>query len=250
MVNKISVTILTKNSAQYIRQCLDALVNFTEIIILDNGSSDNTLDIVKEFSNVKIYKNDFIGFGKLKNLAIEYTSNDWILSIDSDEVLTAQLSSEILNMQLNKNTIYVIKRDNYYNGKKINCCTWQNDWVRRLFNKNTTKFSNDLVHESLILDDNINIKKLKYSFNHYSYDNVAQLLQKMDIYSTLWADNYYHKKYSSPTKAVLKSLFSFIRCYFFKKGFLYGYRGLLISVSNAGNVFYKYLKLYEKNQRK
>ena len=86
MGNKISVTILTKNSSKYIKECLHSLQQFDEIIIMDNGSTDNTMDIASSFPNVKIYENEFIGFGPLKNLAVSKTNNDWILSVDSDEV--------------------------------------------------------------------------------------------------------------------------------------------------------------------
>jgi glycosyltransferase involved in cell wall biosynthesis len=87
MSNSISVTILTKNSQKHISACLGALQKFNEIIVLDNGSTDSTLSIVEQFANVKIYSSPFIGFGALKNLAAQYTSNPWVLSVDSDEIL-------------------------------------------------------------------------------------------------------------------------------------------------------------------
>lgn len=251
MVNGISVTILTKNSQKYIKECLVALADFNEIIILDNGSNDKTLEIAKKFKNVKIYKSEFIGFGPLKNLAIEYASEDWILSIDSDEIFSKDLVKEILNLKLENNCVYSILRHNYYNGEKVNCCGWQNDWVNRLFNKNHTKFNNRQVHESIILNKKIKIKKLKNNFKHYSYDNASQLIEKMQKYSTLYAqDNKNHIKHIKLAifRAYFNALYSFIKNYFFQKGFLYGYRGLLISVSNASGVFYKYIKLYEMSK--
>jgi len=151
MANKITVTILTKNSQKHIKKCLQALSNFNEIIILDNGSNDKTLEIAKQFENIKIFKNQFIGFGPLKNLAIKYASNEWILSVDSDEILSKELVYEILNLRLEYNCIYSILRHNYYNKEKVNCCGWQNDWVCRLFNKKHTQFNNKKVHESLIM---------------------------------------------------------------------------------------------------
>ncbi len=248
MVNKISVTILTKNSQKYIKECLQVLCGFDEIILLDNGSSDKTLTIAKQFKNVKIFENKFIGFGALKNLAIHYATNDWILSVDSDEILSKELVNEILNIKLENNTIYSILRENYYNKQKIKCCGWQNDWVNRLFNKKHTHFNNKKVHESLIIHNNTKLKKLHYTFKHYSFEGVSQLLLKMDTYSTLYAQEHKGKKLSSPSKALFRSITSFIKNYFFQKGFLYGYEGLLISISNANGVFYKYMKLYEENK--
>ena len=247
MANKISVTILTKNSSKYIKECLEALKSFDEIIILDNGSTDNTIDIASSFSNVKIYKNKFIGFGPLKNLAISYTSNDWILSVDSDEILSFELVDEILNKQLDSKKVYSILRDNYYNGKLIKCCGWGNDFVNRLFNKQTTQFNNKEVHESLILD-NVSVEKLQNSFKHYSFNNISELLDKMNRYSSLYAKEHKGKKSSSLLKAFFRALFAFFKNYFLQKGIFCGYEGLVISVSNANGVFYKYLKLYEENR--
>jgi len=246
--NKISVTILTKNSSKYIKECLESLEKFDEVIILDNGSSDDTMQIASSFSNVTICENDFIGFGPLKNLALSKTTNDWVLSVDSDEIFSEELVDEILNKDLDETKVYSILRDNYYNGKLLKCCGWDNDRVNRLFNKKTTKFNEKQVHESLILK-NVDVVRLVNSFKHYSFDNASQLLSKMDHYSTLYAQEHKGIKKSSPAKALGRAIFSFVKNYFFQKGFLYGYEGLLIAISNANGVFYKYIKLYEENKR-
>ncbi len=246
-MNKISVTILTKNSERYIEECLKALREFDEIVILDNGSTDNTMDLAKFFSNVRVFEHDFIGFGPLKNLAAEKAKNDWILSVDSDEVLSIQLVSEILNKPLEDSTVYSMKRNNFYNGKLVNCCGWGNDWVNRLFNRTATCFNDKQVHESLEVKQ-VKVKQLNETFKHYSYDNAGELLQKMDKYSSLWAyDN--QDRYSSTLLAVIKSIFAFIKFYFIKGGVFAGYRGFLISFSNAAGVLYKYMKLYEQKNK-
>lgn len=247
-MNKITVTILTKNSQKYIKECLESLVKFDEIILLDNGSIDDTMDMAKTFKNVKIYENEFIGFGALKNLAVSKARNNWILSIDSDEIFSSELVDEILNLDLDKQKVYSILRDNYYNKKLVKCCGWNNDWVNRLFNKKVSAFNDKQVHESLILNDSIKLEKLQNRFKHYSFDNASQLLAKMDRYSTLYAKEHKNSKSSSPTKALVRSIFSFIKNYFFQKGFMCGYEGLIISISNANGVFYKYIKLYELNK--
>jgi glycosyltransferase involved in cell wall biosynthesis len=247
--NKISVTILTKNSEKYIADCINALKGFDEIIVIDNGSSDGTIDIVNSFSNVRLYKSKFIGFGPLKNLASSFASNNWILSIDSDEIITKDLSKELLELDLDKKTVYSILRDNHYKQKLINSSGWGNDWVKRLYNKQNVCFNSNLVHESLDIAANFKIKKLKNKFLHYTYDSPSELIQKMDKYSELWAQDHLGLKKSSPLIAVLKALIAFIKSYFLKKGFLQGYEGLLISVNNANNVFFKYIKLYELIRR-
>jgi glycosyltransferase involved in cell wall biosynthesis len=249
MKNKISVTILTKNSQKYINECLSALVAFDEVIILDNGSSDNTIDIASSFVNVKIYTNDFIGFGPLKQLAVSYATNEWILSIDSDEIFSEELVAEILSLELNDTTVYSILRDNYYNKKLVKCCGWANDVVERLFNKKITNFNDKQVHEGIVIDDNMKIKHLENRFKHYTFDSSSELLSKMDKYSTLYAIENKNKKRSSPLKAFLSGFFALFKSYILQKGFLNGYEGMLISISNANGAFYKYAKLYEENKK-
>jgi glycosyltransferase involved in cell wall biosynthesis len=245
---KISVTILTKDSSRYLYEVLEALSSFDEIVILDNGSSDNTIEIASSFTNVKVYKHEFIGFGPLKNLAVDYASNDWILSIDSDEIVPPALIMEIDRLELNEKCIYSIPRDNYYKEQKMRCCGWEGDVVKRLFNRKYTRFNDNLVHESII-DTNMSQYELNSSIQHYSFDSAEELVAKMQKYSTLYAKDYKGRKKSSPSKAFIRATFAFFKYYILKKGFLNGYEGLLISVSNANGVFYKYIKLYEENQK-
>lgn len=248
MVEKISVTILTKNSSLYLRECLDRLKTFDEVIVLDNGSTDDTMVTAQEYSNVKVHEHEFIGFGPLKNLAISYCSNDWVFSVDSDEIISLELVSEIQSLELDKNSIYCMSRDNYYDGRLIRACGWENDFVNRLFNKTITHFNDKQVHESLILNETIEKVKLSNKMKHYTFNSAIELVDKMQKYSTLWANENKNIKKSSPSKAFFRAMFSFIKNYFFQKGFLYGYEGLVISISNANGVFYKYMKLYELNK--
>lgn len=248
MPSGITVTMITKNASAFLIESLSALESFDEVIVLDNGSSDNTIELAQKFANVVVYESEFIGFGPLKNLALSYASHNWILSVDSDEILSASLVREIADLKLDKNKVYSILRDNYYKERHMLCCGWQGDFVMRLFNKNSVKFNNNQVHESLELSKDITVEKLHHTMKHYTYQSTAQLISKMDYYSTLWAEDYCGTKSSSPFKASIRSLFAFVKFYIFKKGFLNGYEGLLISVTNANGVFYKYMKLYEANR--
>lgn len=174
---KISVTIIAKNASKYLVEVLDCLKAFDEVIFLDNLSDDDTLQIAKSYDNVKIFQTPFIGFGKMKNLAISYAKNDWIFSIDSDEVIERELLDEILNLNLESTTnIYSISRKNLYKDKWIKGCDWYPDYVNRIFNKNHTRFNDNEVHESLILKEDSKIIKLKGMMRHYSYDSISQLI--------------------------------------------------------------------------
>ena len=249
MKNNISVTILTKNSERYIFECLKSLEKFDEVLILDNGSTDGTIDIASGFQNVSILKHEFIGFGPLKNLAVDRAKHDWILSIDSDEIISPELVEEISRKNLHNKIVYSIMRENYYNHKKVKCCGWGNDKVNRLFNRKLVRFNNNLVHESLEFNNDIQLENFKYKLKHYTYNDVSELIQKMDVYSTLWSQDHVGKKKSYAVTPFIKSVFAFIKFYLFKKGFLNGYVGFLISITNANNTFYKYAKLHELNKR-
>ena len=139
---------LTRNSAAYLGECLGALEAFAEVVIVDNGSTDDTLAIASGFSNVTLYEHPFIGFGPLKNIAVDKASNDWILSVDSDEIVTPELADEILGLNLNFSTIYAMRRDNYYHRRLIRGCGWQNDQVQRLFYRKSTRYDEKAVHGS------------------------------------------------------------------------------------------------------
>jgi len=244
----ISVTILTKNSQKYIREVLSAVAVFDEVIIYDNGSSDATLEIARSFPNVKIIQGEFLGFGPTHNKASSLAKNDWILSIDSDEVVTQEMAEEILSKQLSPGYVYSIPRQNFYNDQWIKWCGWYPDRQLRLYNRTRTRFTDAQVHESIIVGQLKHIP-LKNPLRHYSYDSHFSFLAKMQSYSDLFAKQYCGKKKSSPCKAVLHGIGAFLKAYILKRGFLGGYEGFAISVYNGNTAFYKYLKLYEANMK-
>jgi glycosyltransferase involved in cell wall biosynthesis len=247
MLEQISVTMLTKNSQRHLEASLKALEAFDEVLVLDNGSTDSTIEIAKSFSNVTLIKHDFIGFGALKNLAAQKAKNDWILSIDSDEIVTPKLIEKIKQLDSSKiNTLYSFPRLNHYRGKVVKCCGWSPDIVRRLYNKTYTRFSDAQVHESLITPPDSITRFIDAELWHYPFESAEELIEKMQRYSTLYALQ--SDKPSSPIKAFSRASFGFFKNFFLQKGFLYGYEGLLISVSNANGIFYKYMKIYEKQK--
>ncbi|MFW5781802.1 MAG: glycosyltransferase family 2 protein [Candidatus Muiribacteriaceae bacterium] len=249
MINNISVTILTKNSEKYLVKCLESVKAFSEIIILDNGSTDRTIEIAQKFTNTIIIKNDFIGFGPLKNLAAEKASNNWIFSLDSDEIIEESLIRWFKETELKGNTVYAFRRKNYYSQKWVKSCGWYPDYVLRLYNRKKTSYLPKLVHESIDVN-NMRIERIGHHIFHYTFEDVFGLLDKMQRYSELYAEEWKGRKKSSPVKAVLRAIFSFFRNFFLKKGLFYGYEGFIISICNSLGVFFKYIKLYEKNRNK
>ncbi len=242
----ISVTVLTKNSQKYIREVLQALKSFDEVLVYDTGSKDETVQIAQTFANVRVVRGAFIGFGPTHNEASRQAKYFWILSIDSDEVVSAEMAEAIQQLQLDPMSVYSFPRHNYYRGKWIRWCGWYPDRQIRLYCKANTQFSDAQVHES-ILSAGMQHVALEAPLRHYSYDSIAEFLGKMQVYSDLFALQNKGKKKSSPWKALGHAAFAFIKSYFLKRGFLGGYEGFLISAYNGHTAFYKYLKLYEAN---
>lgn len=243
----ISVTVLTRNSEKYLSQVLSSLQSFDEVVIYDSGSTDKTFQIAEKFPNIKVYKGTFIGFGPTHNVASNLAKNDWVLSIDSDELATPEMVQEIKNLILDDSCVYSFPRNNYFNGKWIKWCGWYPDKQIRLYNRKKTCFSNAQVHEAIV-SKNLRVISLKGAIVHYSYETISDFLSKMQSYSELFAEQNRGKKSSSPMKAILHGFFAFFKSYVLKKGFLGGYEGYVISTYNAHTAYYKYLKLYEKNR--
>jgi glycosyltransferase involved in cell wall biosynthesis len=242
----ITATILTKNCQNTLAQTLHSLQRFPEVLIYDSGSRDATLKIASEFLNVKVIQGVFTGFGPTHNTASSHASHDWILSIDSDEVLSDELAQEIFSLRLDPTHVYQLERKNYFNGKWIRWCGgWHPDPVVRLYHRGSTRFSSDAVHEKVVVG-NLRLIPLASPLLHTPYRNMEDFLSKMQIYSTLFAQQNKGKR-SSMGKAVLHSWFAFFKSYILKRGFLGGKEGLIISIYNAHTAFYKYVKLMEIN---
>ncbi len=245
-MNQISVTILTKNSRKYLTEVLESLRHFDEVLLYDTGSQDDTLTIAKSFPNVTAHQGPFIGFGPTHNAASALARNDWILSIDSDEVVTPELNEEIEKLSLDRNTVYAIWRQNYYNGKWIRWCGWYPDFQYKLYHRGKTRYSDAQVHEAIITQGCQTIQ-LASPVRHYPYASTNDFLAKMQHYSTLYAQQAKGKS-SSLSKAITHATFAFFKSYILKRGFMGGREGFIISIYNANTAFYKYLKLAEINQ--
>lgn len=245
----ISVTILTKNSQKYLKEVLDALAAFDEVVLYDNGSTDQTLALAANYPYIVVQRGPFQGFGPTHNIASGLAKHDWILSIDSDEIVTPEMVKAILETSLDSNCVYAFPRHNYYNGKFIKWCGWYPDRQIRLYNRKSTRFTDAQVHEAIIVGKGMNLVNLQAPIHHYSYDTHADFLVKMQSYSDLFAKQNCGKKASSPWKALGHGIGAFLKAYILKKGILGGYEGFVISAYNGNTAFYKYLKLYEANMR-
>ncbi len=247
----ISVTILTKNSSARLDEVLSALAWCDDVIVFDTGSTDDTVSIAQQHPNVTVHRlaGDFPGFGRAHQQAVAVARHDWILSIDSDEIVSPSLASELATLPLDPRTVYTIPFRNYFNGRMITSCGWHRERHERLFNRTVTNFCASEVHEKVKTAD-LTVRHLRQPIYHFSYESADDFLRKMRTYSQLFAQQNVGRKSSSPFKAVTRSLWAFGKSYALQRGFLQGYEGLVISASKAQTVFWKYLLLHEANRRR
>ncbi len=245
MIDHISVAIIVKNGAKTLQNTLDSLELFTDVVVYDNGSTDGSQDIVKKYANIRLIEGEFLGFGDTKNKAATFTRNEWVLSLDADEVVSPELAKTLEALMPNNKAVYSMTMFNFYKQRQIKHC-WGNHVLIRLYNKSVTAFTRSKVHETIITEG-FEVVKIDGVLNHFSYSSVSDFVVKLDNYSTLYAVDNQGKKKSSPLKAVVSGIFSFVKTYIFKRGFLDGTPGLIIAFSHMATNFYKYIKLYEIN---
>ena len=243
----ISAIVLVKNNETTLEKTLKSLQTFDDVVVYDNGSTDNSMEIAKQFSNVNLIQGEFKGFGWTKNRAVTFAKNDWVIIIDSDEVVDSELLKTLQNKNLDDKIVYQLNFKAFYKNIQIKHSGWNNQKIKRLYNRTVTSYNDNEVHEDIITD-RLKIELLKGNVEHYSYESITQFIIKADRYSTLFAQDNVGKKKASPLKAILNAHYSFFRTYILKRGFLDGYAGLIIAFSHMATNFYKYIKLYEMNK--
>lgn len=244
---KISAVIITFNEERNIAACLQSLVGIVdEILVLDSLSTDKTKEICESFP-VKFHEQAFLGYAQQKNKANKMATNDWIFSIDADEVVSCDLKASISALKENEIAVaYQVKRLTNYCGKWIYHCGWYPDTKIRIFNRKYAKWTGDFIHEKISFDIETNIETLGGDLLHYSYHSVTDHIKQADKFTSLTALEAYNKnKKASLSDILLRPLWKFIRDYFFKAGFLDGYAGYMVCKISAFATFLKYTKLRE-----
>ena len=247
-MTRLSVVLITKNEALNIRDCLESVRWADEIIVVDSGSSDGTLEIAREFTpHVHVYA-DWPGFGPQKNRALDHATGEWIFSIDADERVTPELRAELETaMQSGRADGFILPRLSQFCGTFIHHCGWYPDYVLRLFRRDKGRFSESLVHESVILLGNT--AKLKQPLLHYSYRDQADVTRKIEQYSTAAAKQMHEKgKPAGPFDAPVRAAWAFIRTYCLRLGILDGAAGWRIAAMNATTTYRKYRLLQDLNR--
>ncbi len=246
-MEKITVIIITKNEEKNISECLKSVSRCGELIVVDSGSTDDTVKIAKSYTEKVFYKK-WEGYSAQKEYALSLASNEWVLSLDADERITEDLMMEISETVKSGNADgYFIRRDNYFLNKKITSCGWESDYQLRLFRKSKTSVTDRLVHEGFSVEGIQS--KLKAAMKHYTFSEISAVMEKINTYSSLEAEQYKNEKKSGGFTIILHTISAFLRPYFSQRGYKDGVHGLLISLFNAISKLLMYAKIWEKSQK-
>jgi glycosyltransferase involved in cell wall biosynthesis len=247
-VPRLSAVIITLNEEANIAACLDSVAFCDERIVVDGGSSDATAAIAAA-KGARVVPHSFAGFGPQKNFALSLAQGDWVLSIDADERVGADLAEAIIGATAaDKHDGYEISRLSYFCGRAMWHSGWYPDRVLRLFRRGQGRFSDDLVHERVICDGRIG--RLAGTLSHHSVDRLEQALSRVDRYSTAGAAMLAGSgRKVSFMSGISHGLWSFFRAYVLRLGFLDGREGFLLAVANAEGTYYRYMKAWLARRR-
>ena len=244
----VSVTVITRDEAANIEACLASVAWADEILVVDCGSTDRTVDLARN-TKARVIVKDWPGYGAQKNFAATQAAHDWILSVDADERVTPELATEIRARLAGQVTAagFRIPRVTFHLGRWIRTTDWYPDYQLRLYDRRRARWKERRVHESVTADGPV--EQLANDLQHYAYRDISHHHQPMDRYTTLAAED----MYASGRRAGFANLAfhppaAFLRNYVLRRGFTDGIPGLIISAMNAHYVFLKFAKLWAKGK--
>ena len=245
----LSVAIITKNEEDRLPECLAGVAFADEVVVVDSGSTDRTVEIARAFGAV-VYIEPWQGFGRQKQLAIDRCRHDWVLVLDADERVAPETQWEIREaLAAGSSVAYSLPRKNYFCGRWLRHAGWWPDRVIRLFRKDCARMSERSVHESLEVHGPVGA--LRHPLIHYANKDLAQTLSKVNHYSSAGANELFAQgQKASVVKALLRAAWSFFHNYILRGGFLDRGEGFIMAVSDFMNVFFKYAKLRELQKQK
>ncbi len=240
---RLSVTIIALNQEANIVPCLESAAFADEIVLVDTGSTDRTLELARDFTD-RIFTTDWRGFGATKNYALDQAAGDWIFSLDTDERVPPGLRDEILAVVQNNGPLagYRVPRKNYFGGRWVRRGGWYPDLTLRLFRRDRGRFREREVHEEVLVDGPVG--ELKTPLEHYSYKSVSDYVARMDRYARLAA----RELLKAGRRPLAGELFwrpatTFFNRYVIKLGLLEGLTGYTLAVLAGMYTFLKYYYL-------
>ncbi|WP_070968101.1 glycosyltransferase family 2 protein [Vibrio sonorensis] len=244
----IAVALIVKNEAQHLKACLETVHDWVdEIVILDSGSTDNTEQVARTFTDKFFVNDNWPGFGPQRRLAQSYVESDYVFWLDADERVTPELKTSVLAAVTTNEptTVYQTARLSWVFGRYIRHCGWYPDRVLRLYPTKLTQYNDALVHEKVVVSEQMKVETLSGDLIHYTYNDIHHYLVKSAGYAKAWAEQREKKgKRSSISQGMLHALGCFVKMYVIKAGFLDGKQGFLLSVLSAHSTFVKYADLW------
>jgi glycosyltransferase involved in cell wall biosynthesis len=240
----ISVIVIARDEQRSIARCLESVAWADERIVVDSGSRDDTVRICRELGASVHVTADWPGFGAQKNRALDLARGDWVLAIDADEWVDAALREEMARAMADADGIAAFRmpRLSSFCGRPMRHSGWWPDHVTRLFRRGQARFSDDLVHERLVVQGRV--AALRQPLRHEAMRDIEQALAKMDRYSSAGAAMMAGRGRSAGLAAAIgHGLWTFLRTYVLRLGFLDGREGFMLAVTNAEGAYYRYLKL-------
>ncbi|HDZ05573.1 hypothetical protein LCGC14_0067230 [marine sediment metagenome] len=242
---QLTALVITFNEIGYIEKCIDSVSFADEIIVVDSFSTDGTYEYLKDHPKLKVIQNPFENFTAQKSFALKQATNDWVLFLDADEIVSDALQNEISETVASDTDIsaFWFYRQFMFQNEKLNYSGWQTDKNYRLFRKSKAVFSDcKIVHETLDVDGTSGI--LKEKLTHYCYKNYDDYKGKMLKYGRLKAiESFYKEKSFTYVMMVLKTSWKFFNHYILRLGILDGKKGFIICYLNSLGVLERYNEL-------
>jgi len=245
----ISAVLIIKNEGHVLEECLRSVAWADEVIVVDSGSSDNSLEIAQRYTEKIFHEHEWNGFGVQRQRAQRYATADWILMIDADERVTPELraSIELVLSENSKDKAYKINILPWVFGRFIRHGGWYPAPKVRLYPREAASYGDERVHEKLKYNKSVAIMPLEGDLLHYTYRDLRHYLTKSANYAEEWSEQRYRdRKKTSLMQAFAHGSWYFIRMYFIKAGFLDRRQGLLLALLSAHSVFVKYAALWVK----
>ena len=246
----LSVAIITKNEAVNLPGCLESVAFANQIVVVDSGSDDGTPEIARGFG-CEVFSEPWKGFGAQKQAAIDRCREPWVLVLDADERIPPETQAAIRSVIAageGAATGYSFPRKNFFQGRWIRHMGWWPDRITRLFRSGMGRMTEASVHEAVTVTGPV--ISLEAPIEHCTESRLSEILKKIDRYSTLAAEEAFREgRRSSVWGALARAELTFLQNYVLRRGFLDGRQGLVLSVTDAVNKFFKYAKLSGMNRR-
>jgi glycosyltransferase involved in cell wall biosynthesis len=242
---RLSVTVIAKNEERNIARCLESAPFADEIVVVDCGSADRTVEIAARYTG-RVIHHDWEGHVKQKQFAADAAAHDWILSLDADEVVSEPLRAAIEKLKLAEpdGDAYRVCRRVFYLGKWIGHAGWYPDRRIRLFDRRRARWGGIDPHDEVLCDGRV--RDLAGDLLHYSYRDLSHHLKQIDSYTTIMSRRYWENgRRANLADLLFRPPFAFFKSFVLQRGFLDGWRGLVIASLAAHYDLAKYAKLRE-----